>query len=130
MEAPIGAIGRDWEELFAKLTGADLQPNSGATPFAKLDAGVAKILWSLKATGNKSYPITGEELDEAYIGARGIGGPGWTPAMGIKLGNGRMIVAMDLDEFMAVLAAPNEHLMQESKAKQRRRAAHRSDEDE
>jgi hypothetical protein len=115
-------LGKGWEDDFAKRMGGRLQPQSGSGPFAKLDVGAIKALWSLKATAKRTYSLSMDQLDEAIGAARGVGGPEVLPGMAIRFGE-RDCVLLLMDDLMAILERPEEHAIVMSKAKQRRLAA-------
>lgn len=112
--------GKDFERRFVKRYGGRLQPNSGATPFAKLDVGLSRLLCSLKHSREDRYVLTSEVLDEALLGARGTG---CAPVVVVELA-GRPVAIADLELFLGVLEQPDEYVITMSKAKARRLAAH------
>ena len=70
----MSSIGRQFEDLFSKKYSVSKQPNSGATPFYKMDAEGKRLLYSLKATQKKSFRVTEDDLKEVSEAVRGIGG--------------------------------------------------------
>jgi len=115
--------GRDWEVDFAKKLGAELVQGSGNQWHAKLDVDGTGITWSLKSTlRGESYEMTGEEMDEAVLACRAIGGPGTIPGMAFRI-QGYDIVAMRASDLLVVLSQPAEYGVPESKAEARRRRA-------
>lgn len=77
---PEHQAGHDFEERFADLFQAELQPGSGNQWFAKLDVRGRSIIWSLKsAPTKKSITITKAILLEAISHATKLGSPGAIP---------------------------------------------------
>jgi len=116
--------GRDWEQRFAMRTGAKLTPASGATHTAQLDAGTKRVVWSLKYTKHRSYSVSVEEMDEALVAARAIGGADCVPAMALSFG-GREAVLLGLEDFLRIVQEPASFAIPASKARTRRMRAHR-----
>lgn len=69
-------IGREFEEVFADKYGVDKVKNSGAGLFFKMDAENAALLFSLKATANKSFSVKKDDLKEVFDAVKGPGGVG------------------------------------------------------
>jgi hypothetical protein len=125
--------GRKFEEDFEKRTGCHMQPNSGATPWAKLDNGNARILASLKATKHKSYPVDMNLIQEGVDAVHGPGGPGGRvlPAWALRLQSTtdfpEDFILMRLDDFMEIFS-DNEAVMTSSSKAEKREALGRMSE--
>jgi hypothetical protein len=89
--------GLEFEESFAALFGASLQPGSGSQWFAKLDARGRQILWSLKHTGKDSLRVTQKILSESIQEATKIGSPGAIPGLGIDIAGEPFVVMRATD---------------------------------
>lgn len=77
--------GRDFEADFEREYGGRLQPNSGATPFYKLDVDQLALLWSLKAAPTAaSFRLTAPVVREAIRACEGPAGRGGIPVIGIR----------------------------------------------
>ncbi len=96
--------GRQYEKEFSKKHGFDPVPNSGATPFWKLDVDGKQILFSLKHTVNASISLKHEDLDEAKEAVYGIGGVGmdYTPAMVLSM-KGEEYAVLRVDDLVKLL---------------------------
>lgn len=107
-------IGREFEKLWVRLFGGKLQKGSGNTPYAKLDVDAHKFLLSLKATQNKSFRITKEDLDEAKDAVYGPGGVGgeYVPALAFCLVQGDEPSPTD-PIYVAIEAATLVNLLQQ-----------------
>jgi hypothetical protein len=116
-------IGREFERDFATALGARLTPGSGNKWFAQMDVDSGQILWSLKATQLKAFPLSRALIDEVVAATEGPGGTGSVPGMAIRIGSPEYdLVVLRKDDFIRLF---EEHakLMMESKASARRERA-------
>lgn len=94
-------LGREFESFWAKLFGGKTTPASGARWYSKLDVKTGQILWSLKFTSFKSFPLSQKLLDEAFDASEGMGGEGTIPAMGLRIGSEEYdVVVLRRDDFL------------------------------
>lgn len=98
-------LGRQFETFWAKVFGGKTTPASGAKWYSKLDVkSGAGILWSLKLTSFKSFPLTQAVLDEAFDAVDAPGGEGAIPAMGIRIGSEDYdVVVLRRDDFLRLM---------------------------
>lgn len=97
-------LGREFERFWAKLFGGSVTPASGARWYSKLDVKTRGMLWSLKFTSFRSFPLTQEVLSEAFEAATGIGSEGVIPALGIRVGSEAFdVVVLRRDDFLAMV---------------------------
>lgn len=113
--------GIEFEERFADLFDAKLQPGSGNQWFAKLDVDGVTILWSLKRTTKNSLKLTPAILDEAIEHASGIGSAGALPGWAGSVGDLDLVV-MRADD-MALLFQENTKLKRQKRTEARRARA-------
>lgn len=95
-------IGRDFEKRFAKKTGAKLVTSSGSKWFAKLDAKLNNIVWSLKRSEKDRIVINNDLIKEIDRATKRPGGYLEAyPALCVSAGDLEDIVVMKLDDFLA-----------------------------
>jgi hypothetical protein len=117
-------MGKSWEEEVQRDTGGRLQPNSGATPFFKLDIeGAGSFLISAKATDFLTYPLGAaamQEVEHALLAPGGLG-PGVLPILAIRV-RGAKFGVVRWDDFVD-MASEERTLFRESKTAAKRRRA-------
>lgn len=97
-------LGREFEKFWAKKFGGKTTPASGAKWYSKLDVRSGRILWSLKFTSFKSFPVTQALLDEAFDASEGMGGEGTVPALGLRIGSSDYdVVVIRRDDFIELM---------------------------
>lgn len=119
-------LGRQFETFWAKLFGGKTTPASGARWYSKLDVKTGRILWSLKFTSFKSFPLTQDVLNEAFDASEGMGGEGTIPAMGIRIGSSDYdVVVLRRDDFLRLVMGDIAPLQVEPTIAETRRARSR-----
>lgn len=113
-------IGREWEERFAKETGAKLQPSSGNRWYARMDSKIKGILFSLKATDEEYLRLSSDVIREVRDAARQPGGEYSTPGLAVQTGVGEFVV-FELSDFTGFLAEIGWYVDEKEEARDRRR---------
>ena len=78
-------LGREFEEELADEFGLKQVPGSGSVWHSKLDMQGNNARWSLKFTGNASFPIKFTDIVEALEACYGVGGDGATPIWAARI---------------------------------------------
>lgn len=113
-------IGRDWEERFAKETGAKLQPSSGSRWYARMDSKIKAILFSLKATDEEHLRLSDETVREVRDAARQPGGEYATPGLAVSTKIGDFVI-FELSDFTRLLAEIGWYVDEKQVAREQRR---------
>lgn len=123
----MGDIGRDFEDDWAKRTGGKTQPGSGNKWYARMDVSDSVFLWSLKATGKRSFPVSIDLVEEVVTEVAGMGATraDAIPGIAIRLGNDRAhdLVVMRADDFVRLVTEERKYIVQSKADAKRARAA-------
>lgn len=107
--------GRLFEKIWGKLLGTKPQPGSGNKWYAKLDVADGTILWSLKYTEKKSFPLTKELMAEAEEAVTGNEIPGLAISV-----EGHPFVVLQADDFLRLCESGDYKYIVPSRAEQKR----------
>lgn len=101
-------LGYDWDGELARLVGGERHKGSGNRVYQRLDASGFEIILSGKHTVHASFSITDGDLDEVVRGAFGPEAvkPYTIPILAVKLGTGRKVAAMDLEQLIEWIRKP------------------------
>jgi len=99
--------GFEFEKMLAKLIDGDLHPGSGNKWYAKLDVGSGSIIFSAKATKEKTFRITPamfQEVDEEIHGPGGRGGGAiGAHAVQLEMDPEQVYVAFRIEDLLRLL---------------------------